>query len=60
VADPGTLGVCARSEDGLIEAVEHPTGPFCLGVQWHPEKMDAAHASQVVGAFVEACARKQS
>jgi putative glutamine amidotransferase len=23
--------------DGVIEAVEHQTEPFCLGVQWHLE-----------------------
>lgn len=29
----------AWSEDGLVEAVEDPRRPFCLGVQWHPEDM---------------------
>jgi putative glutamine amidotransferase len=37
VADPGTLTVTAESEDGLPEAVEDPSRPFVLGVQWHPE-----------------------
>jgi putative glutamine amidotransferase len=27
----------AWSDDGVIEAVEHLTHPWCLGVQWHPE-----------------------
>ncbi len=31
------LRVEAFSEDGIIEAVSLETGPFCLGVQWHPE-----------------------
>ena len=31
------LTVAARAEDGIIEAVEHPLHPFCIGVQWHPE-----------------------
>jgi len=35
VAD--ALQASAWSEDGCIEAVEGP-GPFCVGVQWHPEK----------------------
>jgi putative glutamine amidotransferase len=37
VADPGTLTVTGRAEDGLPEAVEDPTRRFVLGVQWHPE-----------------------
>jgi putative glutamine amidotransferase len=32
------LVVTARSADGLIEAVELPTAPFVVGVQWHPEQ----------------------
>lgn len=39
---PG-LRVVGRSADGGIEAVEDPARPFVLGVQWHPEKMFAAH-----------------
>jgi len=27
----------ALSEDGIIEAIEHPSKRFVLGVQWHPE-----------------------
>ena len=29
--------VSATAPDGIIEAIEHPAAPFCLGVQWHPE-----------------------
>jgi putative glutamine amidotransferase len=32
------LRVAARSPDGGVEAVESVSGPFCLGVQWHPER----------------------
>lgn len=31
------LCVCARAEDGVIEAIELPERGFALGVQWHPE-----------------------
>ena len=31
------LRVTARSADGGVEAVES-AAPFCLGVQWHPER----------------------
>jgi putative glutamine amidotransferase len=37
VADPGTLTVTGRAEDGLPEAVEDPSRTFVVGVQWHPE-----------------------
>jgi putative glutamine amidotransferase len=29
--------VSATSPDGVIEAIEDPGQPFCVGVQWHPE-----------------------
>jgi len=38
IAAPGPrLRVGARSEDGLIEAVELPGPRFVVGLQWHPE-----------------------
>ena len=45
----------AWSADGLVEALEDPTHPFVLGVQWHPEEM-LAHAQHraLFDAFVEA------
>lgn len=33
------LVVVARAPDGIIEALEAPDHPFCIGVQWHPEVM---------------------
>jgi len=29
--------VSATAPDGVIEAIEKPAAPFCVGVQWHPE-----------------------
>lgn len=37
------LKVAARSEDGLVEAVEAADKPFVIGVQWHPERDYAAN-----------------
>jgi len=38
---PAALGkglvASATAPDGVIEAIEHPSKRFCLGVQWHPE-----------------------
>jgi putative glutamine amidotransferase len=40
IADPGQLEVTATAPGGVIEAVEPSTDWACVGVQWHPEKMD--------------------
>jgi putative glutamine amidotransferase len=55
VATAGSLRISARAEDGVIEAIERATAPFCLGVQWHPEKLDGPHREQLLGAFIAAC-----
>mgnify|MGYP006278268091 FL=1 len=33
---PGFV-ISATAPDGVIEAIEQPGTPFCVGVQWHPE-----------------------
>ena len=38
ITDPGRLRVIARADDGVIEAIDDPSLPFYLGVQWHPER----------------------
>ncbi len=51
------LVVTARSEDGVVEAVELPGYRFVVGVQWHPEETgDNRLFEALVG---EAAARKQ-
>jgi putative glutamine amidotransferase len=51
VADPGTLTVTGRADDGLPEAVEDPARRFVLGVQWHPE---VTRDERLFGALVRA------
>ncbi|MBI88410.1 MAG: gamma-glutamyl-gamma-aminobutyrate hydrolase [Euryarchaeota archaeon] len=52
VSDPGSLSVSATAEhDGLIEAVERKDKQFCIGVQWHPERMEQGF---LFSKFVEA------
>lgn len=51
LADPGSLIVTARTDDGCAEAVERPGGGFVLGVQWHPE---VTRDKRLFGALVNA------
>ena len=53
VCTPGSsLRVVAHAEDGTIEAVQHGTASWIVGVQWHPEQT-AATDSQQQGLFDE-------
>ena len=49
--------LAALSEDGIVEAIEKPDARFCLGVQWHPERLSDADPRQqaIFDRFVEAC-----
>lgn len=33
------LKVVAQEENGIVQAIEHDSKPFVIGVQWHPEYM---------------------
>lgn len=52
-AAPGVV-VNARAPDGVIEGIEYPAHPFCLGVQWHPEFTITGADDAVLAAFVDA------
>lgn len=47
----------AFAPDGVIEAAEHQTFPFLVGVQWHPERLwrHDMNAEALFHAFVQAC-----
>lgn len=57
---PGYV-VSARSQDGVIEAIERPGERFVVGVQWHPELLAAVAAPMLAlfGALVEQAARQR-
>lgn len=52
-AAPGVV-VNARAGDGVIEGIEYPAHPFCLGVQWHPEFSITKADEKIFAAFIEA------
>lgn len=56
VADAGRARVSAVAEDGVAEALELPGPRFVVGVQWHPESMEAEHRARLFGGFLAACA----
>ena len=48
--------ITAYSEDGIPEAIERPTHPFALGVQWHPECLQSSgDHMNIFRAFTDAC-----
>jgi len=44
------------AEDGVVEGIEDPSRPFCLGVQWHPEYTIDPADTAILQAFVRAAA----
>ncbi|WP_404382488.1 gamma-glutamyl-gamma-aminobutyrate hydrolase family protein [Caenispirillum salinarum] len=53
-AVPETLTVNAIAPDGVVEGIEDPEHPFCLGVQWHPEYSISPADDAILAAFVKA------
>ncbi len=41
------LSVCAKSEDGYIEAIQYDKNPAVFAVQWHPEMMAQVESTQL-------------
>ncbi|MFW6146727.1 MAG: gamma-glutamyl-gamma-aminobutyrate hydrolase family protein [Planctomycetota bacterium] len=55
------LEITARAADGVAEAVEDPSHPFLVGVQWHPESLpDDPATTALARAFVEAAGRRSA
>ena len=47
------LIISAKSNDGLIEAVEDETKKFFLGLQWHPETLNDENSKKIFSYFVD-------
>lgn len=57
-AGAGVL-VNAVAPDGVVEGIEYPAHPFCLGVQWHPEYHVSPVDTRIFTAFIEAATQYQ-
>ncbi len=51
---PNELKVIARSEDSVIQAVEHQEYPI-YGVQFHPESIASEYGHQLIQNFLKIC-----
>lgn len=51
---PG-FAVTARSMEGFVEAIEHQSLPYLVGVQWHPERQYDLHMNNLFRGFIAAC-----
>jgi putative glutamine amidotransferase len=52
------LRVSGRDLDGIVQAVEDPTHPFLLGVQWHPEFLILSRRQRRLFGELVVCARE--
>lgn len=54
------LIVSARSDDGVIEAIEDSSKKFFVGVEWHPEDMVNFddYSKKIFKYFINTCTRK--
>jgi putative glutamine amidotransferase len=52
------IPVASSPQDGIVEAIEEPSVPFVVGVQWHPERTfdSSALSRELFRAFVQAAA----
>ena len=55
------LVVSAFATDGIVEAIEAPALPFCVGVQWHPENFwRTGEFLPLFQVFADACQERAS
>jgi putative glutamine amidotransferase len=52
------LVVSARAPDGVVEGIEDPARDFFVGVQWHPEAVDAPGHRAIYRALLSAAAAR--
>jgi len=54
---PSDFHISAYSEDGVVEAIEHKSKRFVLGVQWHPEILSEKYLQhkKLFDRFIKEC-----
>lgn len=52
--------VVGKSPDGVIEAIEIEGQSFCIGVEWHPERLCLNETTKLFLAFAEECKKYQN
>ena len=52
VATCSSLKVSAKSDDGIIEAIEAKNKTFFIGVQWHPENLEDENSKRLFKYFI--------
>lgn len=45
--------IVARSDDGVVEAIENSCGVFQVGVEWHPERMNDESSKKIFREFIK-------
>ncbi len=53
------LMASAYSQDNVVEAIELKGYPYCLGVQWHPERFSSVYSKKLFKSFVNAVKNKK-
>lgn len=46
------LDISARSDDGVIEAIENKKKKFFLGLEWHPESLNDENSKKIFDYFI--------
>ncbi len=60
IKKPGKgLIISAYAEDYVAEAIELKDYPFCIGVQWHPERLTDLYSKKLFKSFIEAAKNKK-
>lgn len=52
------LKASAAAPDGIVEGIESGSGPFVLGVQWHPELEENRISEAIFAHFIDECVMK--
>jgi putative glutamine amidotransferase len=53
------LIVAGRDRNGIVQAIEHPTLPFVVGVQWHPEYLPQIASQRAIFRALVCTARER-